>query len=50
LTGAGLFGLGWRFYGYCPGPALAALAYLNWQTGLFVVAMLVGMALQRRIG
>jgi hypothetical protein len=27
----------------------AALAYLNWQAGLFVVAMLVGMTLQRRM-
>lgn len=45
LAGAALFGLGWGLYGYCPGPAVAALAYLDWQTALFVVAMLAGMAL-----
>ncbi len=48
LTGAALFGLGWGLYGYCPGPAVAALTYLNWQTALFVMAMIAGMALQRR--
>ena len=42
--GAVLFGVGWGFVGYCPGPALAALGLGNPATVLFVVSMLVGMA------
>lgn len=49
LAGAALFGIGWGLYGYCPGPAVAALAYLDWQAGLFVVAMLIGMMLADRL-
>ena len=49
LTGAALFGIGWGLYGYCPGPAVAALAYLDWQAGLFVISMLLGMTLADRI-
>ena len=48
VTGAVLFGVGWGLYGYCPGPAVAALAYLDWQAGLFVVSMLAGMGLADR--
>jgi uncharacterized membrane protein YedE/YeeE len=48
LGGAAIFGIGWGVYGYCPGPALAALAYLDSQTAMFVVAMLVGMALANK--
>jgi len=48
LGGAAIFGIGWGVYGYCPGPALAALAYLDKQTAMFVVAMLVGMALANK--
>lgn len=46
LAGAGLFGAGWGLYGYCPGPALTALVYGQWETYLFVAAMLSGMSLQ----
>lgn len=49
VTGAVLFGVGWGLYGYCPGPAVAALAYLDWQAGLFVVSMLAGMGLADRL-
>ncbi len=42
LIGASIFGVGWGLYGYCPGPALAALVYLQWQTYLFVAAMVLG--------
>jgi len=49
LIGAACFGIGWGLAGYCPGPALASLP----QGGLtllgFVLAMVVGMALARRI-
>jgi uncharacterized membrane protein YedE/YeeE len=44
VIGAILFGVGWGSAGYCPGPALAALAVGGRNTLLFVVAMLIGMA------
>ena len=45
LGGAALFGIGWGTYGYCPGPALSALVYLDTGTIVFVAAMAAGMAL-----
>jgi uncharacterized membrane protein YedE/YeeE len=47
LIGAALFGIGWGLAGFCPGPAIAALALGFWQPWLFVAAMLAGMALHR---
>lgn len=44
ILGAVLFGIGWGLVGYCPGPALSALAFGQTDTVLFVVAMLAGMA------
>ena len=46
LVGATMFGLGWGLYGYCPGPAIAALSTLQWQPGVFVIAMIGGMLLR----
>lgn len=43
VAGATLFGAGWGLVGYCPGPALAGLAFGTWETLVFVAAMLVGM-------
>ena len=45
LIGSAIFGIGWGLYGYCPGPALAALAYLQQETLLFVLAMMAGVYL-----
>ena len=45
--GAILFGMGWGIAGLCPGPALADLALAPLDAWPFVVAMFVGMALQR---
>ncbi len=42
-AGAILFGIGWGLAGYCPGPALASLAFGGARTFVFVAAMLVGM-------
>ena len=42
IQGAIIFGFGWALVGYCPGPAFAALAYMQWQTLLFVATMLIG--------
>lgn len=43
LSGAALFGIGWGLFGYCPGPALTALIYLEPQTLVFTLCMLIGM-------
>ena len=47
ITGATIFGAGWGLAGYCPGPAIAGLAFGDWQPMLFVCAMLAGMWLNR---
>jgi uncharacterized membrane protein YedE/YeeE len=48
IGGSALFGIGWGLAGYCPGPAVASLAYGRWQSAVFVTAMIVGMALWER--
>lgn len=45
LLGAELFGVGWGIAGFCPGPAVAALATGSIEVLKFVGAMLVGYAL-----
>jgi uncharacterized membrane protein YedE/YeeE len=45
LGGAALFGVGWGLSGYCPGPALTALATGGPQVLVFVAAMGAGMYL-----
>lgn len=42
ILGAVLFGMGWAIVGYCPGPAIAALAYGYTDAVIFVIAMMVG--------
>lgn len=50
LVGGGLiFGIGWGLAGYCPGPAIAALATLKLQPMVFVVSMALGMMLFRKV-
>lgn len=50
VGGAAIFGVGWGLVGLCPGPALAGLGLAAWPVGLFVVAMLAGMALFELVG
>lgn len=45
LIGALLFGAGWGLAGFCPGPAVVAMAAGEPKALLFVVAMLAGMGL-----
>ncbi len=45
IAGSAIFGVGWGLVGLCPGPALAALAIRPRLAGIFVLAMLAGMAL-----
>ena len=49
LAGAALFGLGWGWIGYCPGPALVGLGLGHWTALLFVPAMLAGGWLTSRL-
>lgn len=42
IAGAIIFGIGWGIAGFCPGPALAALASGSPTVALFVVAMIAG--------
>ncbi|HSE90277.1 MAG TPA: DUF6691 family protein [Candidatus Binatia bacterium] len=48
MLGAVLFGVGWGLVGFCPGPALAALASASPGVILFVVAMILGQWLVSR--
>ena len=45
VLGSLAFGTGWGLAGYCPGPALVAVAQGGTQPLIFVAAMLGGMAL-----
>ncbi|WAC25085.1 DUF6691 family protein [Blastomonas sp. SL216] len=45
--GALIFGAGWGIGGLCPGPAIADLAIAPMQAGMFMAAMLAGMAIHR---
>lgn len=47
IVGALLFGIGWGIAGYCPGPAIATLAYANKELLLFLPALLLGQWLRR---
>jgi uncharacterized membrane protein YedE/YeeE len=49
ILGAVIFGVGWGLGGFCPGPALAALASGSPAIGLFVLAMIIGQWLGSRL-
>jgi len=49
VLGAIIFGVGWGLSGYCPGPAMATLLIGQIDTVIFVLAMLPGMWLARKI-
>lgn len=49
LGGAAVFGVGWGLVGLCPGPALANLGRGSVEIGVFVAAMLAGVAAYRAI-
>jgi uncharacterized membrane protein YedE/YeeE len=42
LAGSAIFGVGWGLAGFCPGPAITALATLSTPVFLFVLAMIAG--------
>ena len=43
IVGSLIFGVGWGLGGYCPGPAIVALASFQFRPFLFVGAMILGM-------
>lgn len=43
IVGALVFGIGWGLAGFCPGPAVVALASGSFKAILFAVSMLAGM-------
>lgn len=47
IGGAVVFGIGWGLAGFCPGPAIAALAAGLWPVFVFVAAMVTGIGLYR---
>lgn len=49
VVGAALFGVGWGLQGYCPGPAVLAIASLDATPLLFLVAMMIGLTLVRAV-
>lgn len=49
MLGAAVFGIGWGLGGFCPGPAVAALASAKWPVVGFVVALVVGQWLADRV-
>jgi uncharacterized membrane protein YedE/YeeE len=49
LGGSALFGIGWGLAGFCPGPAVTALASGLMPVFVFVAAMVVGMAVYKWI-
>lgn len=49
VAGAVIFGLGWGLSGYSPGPALASVLTGRIDVAIFVLAMLPGMYLARKI-
>jgi len=47
VAGSAIFGIGWGIAGYCPGPAITALATLSAESVVFVAALLAGGWLHR---
>ena len=47
LFGAAIFGVGWGMGGFCPGPAITAMASGFTEPLIFIAAMLAGSQLQR---
>lgn len=48
IGGSALFGVGWGLVGFCPGPAIASMAWGLWPSFVFVAAMLAGAWLGNR--
>lgn len=49
VVGSVIFGAGWGIAGICPGPALVHLGFLDPSFAVFLVMMIAGFELQRRM-
>ena len=49
IVGSATFGIGWGLAGLCPGPAIASLSYASFELVVFILAMLVGMAIAKKV-
>lgn len=49
IIGAILFGLGWGWVGICPGPALVSIWSGDYRILLFIVSMLAGMLIFKKV-
>ncbi len=49
MAGCSLFGIGWGFSGFCPGPALVAFMTFDQRAVLFVLAYGVGVYLHDKL-
>lgn len=49
VLGSMLFGIGWGLVGYCPGPALAAISSGSSATLVFIIAMISGWFISRKL-
>ena len=48
ILGAAIFGIGWGMSGYCPGPAVAGLGLLSFESIIMVVAIYLGFFVYNR--
>jgi uncharacterized membrane protein YedE/YeeE len=49
IIGSLLFGVGWGFAGFCPGPAIVSSGFGDPRVWAFVATMLAGMVLVRKL-
>jgi len=49
VVGSAIFGIGWGLAGYCPGPVIAGLAYLQFEPILFCFAMFIGFKISQLV-
>jgi uncharacterized protein len=49
ILGSAIFGIGWGIAGICPGPALVHISFLDMNFTFFILAMIAGFELQRKI-
>mgnify|MGYP000055753323 FL=1 len=45
VLGSVMFGMGWGLVGLCPRPTVASIGFGGWANGLFISAMIAGIAL-----
>ena len=47
VGGAIIFGIGWGLVGFCPGPAIGSLAYGQTESVIFLIALFLGLNVDR---